>query len=90
MKFTKVTIKKKRPKKSKINLIKLCHYCQKINESTKELQRCTHCNKSFMPLNYLMQMKEANSKKFFNELYNECKDLNDEDLIKGLYLIWES
>lgn len=90
MKFTKVTIKKRRAKKSKVNLIKLCHYCNKINESTRELQRCNHCTKSFMPLNYLLQMKEQNSTKFFNELYNECKDLNDEDLIKGLYLIWES
>ncbi len=90
MKFTKVTIKKKNSKKSKINLIKLCHGCHKINESTKELQRCLHCKKSFMPLNYIQQMKETNSKNLFNEFYNECKDLNDEDLIKGLYLFWES
>ncbi len=68
-------------------LIRLCHACQKINESESELERCTHCTKSFLPLRYFEKVhgKKANQ---WASHFSHTDDLDEEDLIKGLFVLW--
>ncbi len=34
------------------SLLRLCHRCNKLIESEEEILKCSHCNKSFLPVNY--------------------------------------
>lgn len=73
--------------KSKNSLIKKCHICGVIIESTKESMKCPCCNKSFLPLNYFGKIHGISSSDFEN-LFAESHELCESDLIKGLYVIW--
>jgi len=68
-------------------LIKKCHVCGHLMESTKELERCPACDKSFLPTNYFGKIHAKNSAEFKN-LYADCNELCEEDLVKGIHVIW--
>ena len=68
-------------------LIKKCHVCGQLAESHSEQEKCLCCGKSFMPLNYFEKVHDHNENKF-QQLFAECHELHEEDLIKGLYVIW--
>ncbi len=68
-------------------IIKKCHLCGKITEETKEISKCPNCNKSFLPLNYFSKIHAKNSEDF-KRLFSNCDELEEKDLIKGLYAIW--
>jgi hypothetical protein len=68
-------------------LIRACHSCNKLTESYCEVERCSHCNKAFLPLHYfekIHQFKDENWKKHFSS----SDELEEEDLIKGLFVLW--
>jgi hypothetical protein len=68
-------------------LIRACHSCLKINESHKELERCTHCNKSFLPLRYFDKIHNDKDQKWEHH-FSMSEQLDEEDLIKGLFVLW--
>ena len=45
------------------------------------------CGKSFLPLNYFDKIHDQEDYKF-DDLFADSHELEDEDLIKGLYVIW--
>ena len=75
----------KRLKQDKL-IIKLCHKCGHCNASEIELERCEKCAKAFLPLNYFEKIHAKDEK--FQGLFEEGDNLTDEDLIKGLYVLW--
>ncbi|MCB9061276.1 MAG: hypothetical protein H6622_07125 [Halobacteriovoraceae bacterium] len=68
-------------------LIKKCHHCGEVMETMVEPQRCQSCNRSFLPLNYFGKVHANNSQEFY-ELFSPCNELDEEDLIKGIYALW--
>ena len=68
-------------------LIRACHTCLKITESHKEVERCSHCNKAFLPLRYFEKIHHAKDQKWENH-FSDSDQLEDEDLIKGLFVLW--
>jgi hypothetical protein len=68
-------------------LIRACHSCLKVNESIKELERCSHCNKSFLPLRYFDKIHQDKEAKWENH-FSYTEQLEEEDLIKGLFVLW--
>lgn len=68
-------------------LIKKCHVCGHLNEVYKEPERCTQCQKSFLPCNYFGKVHAKNSQEF-KKLFCEVHELDDDDLIKGYNVIW--
>lgn len=68
-------------------LIRACHSCLKINEAPKELERCMHCNKSFLPLRYFDKIKNDRDVNWENH-FSYSSQLEEEDLIKGLFVLW--
>ena len=76
-------------KAKKINklIIRRCHLCDQVNESYSEIQKCGDCNKSFLPLNYFGKV-HAKTPHEFKNLFENASDLNENDLIKGLFVIW--
>jgi hypothetical protein len=68
-------------------LIRACHSCLKVNESFQELQRCKHCNKSFLPLRYFDKIHGDPQLKWENH-FSLSEQLDEEDLIKGLFVLW--
>lgn len=68
-------------------LIRACHACLKINESFQELERCAHCNKSFLPLRYFEKIHQAKDEKWENH-FSVSSQIDEEDLIKGLFVLW--
>ena len=68
-------------------VIKKCHLCGQIHEEKKEIEKCKKCGKSFLPLNYFHKVHAKDSKQFQN-LFAESKELKEEDLIKGLMVLW--
>ena len=68
-------------------IIKKCHKCGHIMESKSEIQRCSHCNKAFLPSNYHNKLTAKNSLDFY-EQFLEAEDLCDENLIKGIQVLW--
>jgi len=68
-------------------LVKLCHMCCQVTESEKEIQRCPKCNKSFLPLNYFEKI-HSGEKKNFSELFENCEFIAEEDLIRGIHVLW--
>ena len=75
------------PKKNIQRIIKKCHVCGHINEAQKEPEKCTKCEKSFLPLNYFGKVHAKNSNEF-EKLFCRASELHEEDLIKGLYVLW--
>lgn len=68
-------------------IIKKCHVCGEISESQVEIQRCNSCGKSFLPLNYFHKV-HAHDSTDFKELFSDTQDIHEDDLIKGIYVIW--
>jgi hypothetical protein len=68
-------------------LMRVCHRCLKINESTQELERCTHCNKAFLPLRYFEKVHEDKDQKW-EKYFSTTEHIEEEDLIKGLFVLW--
>ncbi len=66
-------------------IIKKCYVCGEMSETTKEPERCTTCGKSFLPLNYFTKIHDHGE---FKHLFCDTNDLGEEDLIKGIYVIW--
>jgi hypothetical protein len=79
-------MKELKKSKEKI-LIRTCHACLKLNESTKELERCAHCNKAFLPIRYFDKIHHAEESKWENYFY-PTDLIEEEDLIKGLFVLW--
>lgn len=80
-------MRKELTKKKKLKLIvKKCHVCGQILEAQQEQQKCVCCGKSFLPLNYFQKVHDHSGD--FQELFAESHDLNEEDLVKGLYVLW--
>ncbi|MCF8058776.1 MAG: hypothetical protein K9K67_05740 [Bacteriovoracaceae bacterium] len=73
-------------KKGKL-LVKKCHVCGSLMESYIERKKCTQCKKSFLPTNYFSKVHAKNSKEF-DELFSSSDDLHEEDLIKGISVLW--
>jgi hypothetical protein len=78
---------KEHHKSKEKTLIRVCHSCLKMNESHKELERCLHCRKSFLPLNYFDKIHGDKNQKWENH-FSTSDTLEDEDLIKGLFVLW--
>ena len=68
-------------------LIKKCHVCGQVTESTTELEKCVSCGKAFLPLNYFVKIHDHKEIKF-SELFAESHEIHEEELIKGLYVLW--
>jgi hypothetical protein len=76
----------KKSSKEKL-LIRACHACLKINESVQELERCSHCKKAFLPLHYFEKIHADKTSKWSTH-YSSSDQLEEEDLIKGLFVLW--
>jgi hypothetical protein len=68
-------------------LIRVCHSCQKLNETLFEAERCSHCDKAFLPLRYFEKIHQDKNEKWENH-FSAAEQLDEEDLIKGLYVLW--
>lgn len=68
-------------------LIRACHSCLKLNESHRELERCTHCNKAFLPLRYFEKI-HADKNQNFSEHFSDAGEVDEVSLIKGLFVLW--
>jgi hypothetical protein len=79
-------LQKKREPKT-LTLIKKCHCCGHLMESSTEPERCEKCNKAFLPSRYFSKIHAKNSEEF-RQLFEESQELHEEDLIKGLHVLW--
>jgi uncharacterized Fe-S cluster-containing MiaB family protein len=68
-------------------LIKKCHICGHVMESAKEVQKCQNCKKSFLPVNYFSKV-HSKSQNDFSQLFASGHEIHEEDLIKGLTVLW--
>jgi len=67
-------------------LIRKCHFCDHINESSHELEECQKCSEAFLPLRY---MEKIHSEKLTSiSLYEKSTLIDEKDFIKGLYVLW--
>jgi uncharacterized OB-fold protein len=80
----KVDVKK--VKNTKL-LIRKCHKCGQMTESSVEQEKCPSCGKSFLPLRYFEKIHGAENTNF-KELFSETDDLCEEDLVKGIFVLW--
>lgn len=79
----------KRPFKQDTLIFKVCHKCSFVNESTQEPERCQRCAKAFLPLNYFEKIHgKKDPAQGFTELFETSDNLDERDLIKGLYVLW--
>ncbi len=68
-------------------LIKKCHMCGHIMESAQEIQKCGKCKKSCLPVNYFSKV-HSTSQKDYEQLFAYSYELHEEELIKGLTVLW--
>lgn len=68
-------------------IIKKCHVCSQVIESSTEQEKCMSCGKSFLPLNYFAKIHDHKDTKF-QELFAQSHEIHEEDLVIGLYVIW--
>ena len=68
-------------------LIKKCHVCGALFETHKELSKCLKCKKSFLPCNYFNKVHAKDSSEF-EEMFLSSTDLEEEDLIIGITVLW--
>jgi hypothetical protein len=68
-------------------LVRKCHMCGQLIESSVEQKKCLCCGKAFLPLNYFAKIHNHEQAEF-SELFAESHDITDEDLIKGIYVLW--
>ena len=67
-------------------LIKKCHICGHLNESTAEPERCVNCKKAFLPSQYFSKVHSKQQA----ERYNSVEELEQSKtpLVKGINVIW--
>lgn len=68
-------------------IIKKCHVCGHMNETTYELEKCKQCRKSFLPSHYFAKIHNQDQTEF-EKLFNDAEEMEESRLIKGLYVIW--
>ena len=68
-------------------IIKKCHCCGHLLETVKEASKCTSCKKSFLPTNYFGKVHAKNTAEFKN-LFLNSDELHEDDMIKGIQVIW--
>ena len=68
-------------------IIRKCHVCGQVVESEVEQESCIGCGKAFLPLNYFEKIHGNNEQKF-KDLFSGSDELQDEDLITGMYVLW--
>lgn len=68
-------------------IVKKCHVCGHLMETRKEADKCECCNKPFLPMNYFSKVHAKNSADFKN-LFSKASELHEEDMIKGLTVLW--
>lgn len=68
-------------------IIRVCHRCGHCNQTPVEPEKCTRCSKAFLPLNYFSKVHTSKTEKF-QSLFEESDGLEENDLIKGLYVLW--
>jgi len=71
---------------SKKLFIKQCHSCGTVGEHNKEIERCTQCSKSFLPLKYFEKIHDVHQQ--YSELFSSADEIEDKDLIRGLIVLW--
>lgn len=79
-------LERRTSKKSKV-IIKKCHMCGSVVEGYKEAKKCTGCKKSFLPSNYFGKVHAKNSKEY-DELFSHSDELHEDDLVKGINVLW--
>jgi predicted Zn-ribbon and HTH transcriptional regulator len=67
-------------------IIKQCHVCTTVIETTKEPDKCPKCKKSYLPVNYFQKVHDQS--KNYDDLFCDSDELHEDDLIKGLYVLW--
>ncbi|MBF0298528.1 MAG: hypothetical protein HQK51_07390 [Oligoflexia bacterium] len=72
----------------KKSIIKKCHLCGNIIESYTEVQKCPSCKKHFLPTNYFTKLQKLNNKNDYSKMFSNSDELSEEDLIKGLQVLW--
>lgn len=78
----------KMKKHSERLLFRACHLCHYVAESSQELDRCPKCHKAFLPLKYFIKVHEHGPESKFKDLFSPCEEIHEEDLIKGINVIW--
>lgn len=74
---------------SRVNIVRKCHLCGFVMETKREVERCTHCQKSFLPLKYFSKIHGRGNSNF-EDLFSSGSELHEEDLIPGLTVLWDS
>ncbi len=82
MKMTSVETTKQTAK-----IIKKCHVCGHMMESHQEIDKCGSCKKPFLPMNYFGKVHAKNSAEF-KELFSNASELHEDDMVKGLTVLW--
>lgn len=80
----KVTIE---AKESSSKIIKKCHVCGHLMESKKEIEKCDSCHKPFLPMNYFGKV-HAKSSTEFKQLFSKASELHEDEMIRGLTVLW--
>lgn len=68
-------------------ILRVCHSCGHCNQGPQEPERCQKCSKAFLPLNYFEKIHSSKGEKF-HTLFEDSENLDEADLIKGLYVLW--
>jgi hypothetical protein len=68
-------------------IVKKCHVCGTVMEGHQEQQRCKCCKKAFLPSNYFGKIHAKNSKDY-SKLFLTSDELHEDDLIKGINVLW--
>lgn len=68
-------------------IIRKCHCCGQLSQSEFEIESCVKCGKAFLPLNYFEKVHAQSSIKF-KDLFSHSDELQEEDLITGIYVLW--
>mgnify|MGYP000362629086 CR=1 FL=1 len=69
------------------SIIKKCHVCGHVHDTSTEVQKCVNCKKSFLPTKYFDKVHTKNSKDY-KLLFSTASDIHEDDLIKGISVIW--
>lgn len=68
-------------------IIKKCHICGHVMGSHQEPKKCDQCKKSFLPVNYFSKV-HSKSQADYEKLFAFSHELHEDDIIKGLTVIW--
>jgi len=68
-------------------IIKKCHMCGYVSETHQEPEKCTQCKKSFLPVNYFSKV-HSKSQAEYTKLFAFGHELHEEEIIKGLTVLW--